>query len=99
MGTAPFWVAILGYLVNREAIKWQLILCMIGCFLGVMALNFGSTDKEPKDGKVESSKVFSHYTLGIMGAILMVLLSALQQVLTRKIRTIHFSIMQANYAF
>lgn len=41
VNTQIFWVAVLGYLINRETIKWQMVLCMIGCFVGIMVLNFG----------------------------------------------------------
>lgn len=98
MNTAPFWVAMLGYLVNNEVIRWQLLACMVGCFAGIMVLNFGSNSNKTVDFN-NSEQYKQYYTFGVLGCVLMVFLSALQQVLTRKIREVHFSIMQANYAF
>ena len=36
--TAVFWTAILGYFINDTEVTRFNILCMIGCFLGVVTL-------------------------------------------------------------
>ena len=38
---APFWVSILGYLLNGEPVQWFEYLAMIISFLGVFGIAFG----------------------------------------------------------
>lgn len=38
MNTAPFWAAILGYLIAGDNILKFEVFCMIGCFAGVIVL-------------------------------------------------------------
>jgi len=41
MNTAPFWAAVLAYIIFGEMIlKFELI-CMLGCFFGVIILTNG----------------------------------------------------------
>ena len=41
---APFITAILGYLINNEAITRFNILCIFGCFSGVLLLSLTKSD-------------------------------------------------------
>lgn len=36
--TSPFWTSILGYYVLNDTVSKIEIICMIGCFLGVISL-------------------------------------------------------------
>lgn len=38
LNTAPFWTSLLAYVVLGEEVKKVEIICMIGCFVGVIVL-------------------------------------------------------------
>lgn len=38
LNTAPFWTAILAYCILGEGVKTMEIICMVGCFVGVVVL-------------------------------------------------------------
>lgn len=44
--TAPFWTAILGFLILGTNVTSFDIQCMIGCFFGVVTLIFGKTEED-----------------------------------------------------
>lgn len=94
MNTMPFWSGVFAYLINKEKIKKAMIVCMIGSFAGVFVLNMYRPDKQSAMSKVQNNL----YGYGIMTAITFAILGALVGVLNRKMKAVHFSIIQIDYA-
>jgi len=87
INTQPFFVAIMAFIVNRESISKHLLLCMIGCFTGVIILN--SSVKED-DKKIIDRQSF---ILGMISIFTFVVCSSMVNVLQRKMREVHFAII------
>lgn len=90
----PFSSGVFGYLINGEKIRKTMIYCMIGSFVGIVILNVYKPKKEN-----EESKDFDHFNWGMVSGFAFVIFGALVNVLNRKMKSIHFSIIQFDYAF
>ena len=44
VNTTPFWTVILGYFISNDPVLWKQIVCMCGCFSGVLILTNGKKD-------------------------------------------------------
>ena len=65
---------------------------MIGCFAGVIILNLYRPDSKNSDD-------FKYFKYGMMCALSFVICGAMVSVLNRKMKSVHFSIIQFDYAF
>jgi drug/metabolite transporter (DMT)-like permease len=83
--TGPFWTSILGYLVNKEPILRFEYVAMTICFCGVLAISTSKTDQQ----------ITSDYPkfVGVVLAFLCAWLSAGAQVMNRKLKDIHFTVI------
>lgn len=90
INTTPFWVAILGYYLNKEALTRFELGCMAGCFTGVVVL---ATAK--KSEKVDGT-TGNHY-VGFFAALVCSWFFGCVIVITRKLRQYHFSVMLYHY--
>lgn len=88
----PFFSGIFGFLINGEKIKKALIYCMVGCFVGIVVLNVYRPEKQ-------ANQKFDHFNWGMVAGFTFVVGGALVNVLNRKMKSIHFSIIQFDYAF
>lgn len=48
LNTAPFWTALLAYCILGEGVKTMEIICMVGCFVGVIVLATAPVDGAAK---------------------------------------------------
>lgn len=89
--TNTFFTAIFGFLILGERISLALGICMLGCFCGIVLLNV----YQPK---VKESQNFDHFTWGMVAALIFVTCFALVNVLNRKLKLVHYSVIQFNVA-
>ena len=87
----PFFSGIFGFLINKEKIKKAMIFCMVGCFFGIVLLNIYRPNKK--------ESVDFNFNWGMIAGFSFVVLGALVNVLNRKMKSVHFSIIQFDYAF
>lgn len=89
--TMPFFTSIFGFLVNGEKLRKEMLFCMIGCFAGVLILNLFRPDKQ-------NVKDFQNFNYGMASAFSFIICGSMVAVLNRKMKSIHFSIIQFDYA-
>lgn len=85
--TAPFWTSILGYFINREPIQRIEYVAMILCFIGVAAIA-SSKGSNGAESNSESTKL-----LGITIAFVTAWFYAGCNVLNRKLKEVHFTVL------
>ena len=44
--TMPFWTSIMGYFLNKEVVTKSEVICMVGCFAGVLVIAFSKYEAE-----------------------------------------------------
>ena len=57
MNTRPFWVSILGYFVLHEKVTKFEIICISGCFIGVILIAMVKKDDEANKDKDKSKRI------------------------------------------
>ena len=87
----PLWASILGYCLNGEAVSKFQIMCMIGSFVGVIIL---SLSKSGEEDNVTSKR---NFYVGLIAALLCGFCFSFSTVLTRKLKGLHYSIIQFHY--
>jgi drug/metabolite transporter (DMT)-like permease len=92
--TSPFWTSILAYYINKESLKKVELLCMCGCFSGVIILAHSS--QKPDENSTGLAKDKSPM-FGMINAILCAWFYSGVIVSTRKLKEIHFSLMLFHY--
>ena len=94
--TAPFYTLILGYYILQEKVTMTDILCLVGCFSGVLVLSlFTESASNSQTGLKEGYNPL----IGIMCCMLSASSYSFIIVLTRKLKNIHYSIMLFQYGF
>lgn len=89
----PFITGLLVWIWLGERLSLLQLVCMVFCVGGIMAIIYG------KDEKEEVSKdQFSSYELGVVMCCVCSLLFALSVVSTRRLRELHFSVIQWHLA-
>ena len=83
--TGPFWTLLLGLLINKEPILKIEYVAMVICFCGVIAISTSKADQQ----------VTSDYpkSVGVMLGFLTAWLGATTNVLNRKLKDIHFTVI------
>ena len=94
--TAPIWTSILQYFINNDKISCYQALCMIGCFTGVVVLALAKSPIFDHETQIEKT---SQFYFGLMVIFLSAILFSVGGVLTRKMKVVHFSVIQFNYGF
>lgn len=89
--TNPFWITILGYFVLKEKIGIMDFVGLIGSFIGVLIIIF---DKE--EDKSESKSQVN--TAGVIVAIIWSMSVAGVAISTRKLKSLHFSMVVFIYS-
>lgn len=97
INTVPFWTAIFGFYVNKENMSLSELVCMAGCFTGVVVLVVAGNGAKNTDAKQVGFKEDANFMLGVFCALLCSMTMAVVVVTTRKLRKIHYSIMLFNY--
>ena len=88
--TAPFYTSILGYYILQEKVTSFDILCLVGCFGGVLVLSLSTESASiSQTGLKEGYSPF----IGIMCCMFCATSYSFVIVLTRKLKSIHYSIM------
>jgi len=93
--TAPFWSSIIGYFVNNELINKYQALGILGCFIGLLILILSKDKNKSEAEKAEMSNY--QKTLGISVVLLCSIFFSVCGVFTRKLREVHFSVIQFYY--
>ena len=102
MNTMTFWVAICGFIINNETIKRKLIYCMIGCFCGSIMLIWPDKKGKEVEAAVKTEKppatnsaafAIPPLSIGVISGFVMVILYSIVQVLTRRMKSVHFSVV------
>ena len=88
VNTAPFWAAILGFLIAGDTILKFEIICMIGCFVGVIILTQGREEQTRKNS-----------FLGICFAMITAWGYSFVMVATRYLQEIDMPLMNLYYSF
>ena len=94
-GMTPFWTAILGYYINNTDVQKIDIMCMIGCFVGVILLTMCKNDEAGKDVLYDQQK----YAIGVVCIVITSWTWSLANVLTRKLKEVHVSLMMFHYGW
>ena len=94
--TAPFYTLILGYYILQEKVTSSDILCLIGCFSGVLVLSLST---ERANNSQTGLKEGYNPLIGIMCCMFTAIGYSSVIVLTRKLKNIHYSIMLFQYGF
>ena len=89
LNTAPFFTAILGWLISRETVSNLEIFFMLGSFTGISYLAL------QKEVHLSES---TNLTLGVTFSLITAIGFSLVMVTTRKLKEIHYSIMIFWYA-
>lgn len=99
LNTAPFHASLIGYCINQEKITKQLIGFMFGCFVGIIIFGLAKSGIIGEEQKQATSMVVTdkEYNVGILLMVVTVYLYVFQQVLTRKLQTVHVSILVFYY--
>ena len=84
--TAPFWATLIQYYSIKEKITRNEAICMFGCFIGIIVLGLAKIDSE-------SSINNRGFYIGIGMIINSAIGLGATGVLTRKMKTLHFSII------
>ena len=92
--TSPFWVAILGYFINQETVSKTELVCILGCFIGIVVLMMAKKSDITQDATTHSDTV-----IGVTLVFITSWLAAFVMSATRKLRHIHFSILLFYYSF
>ena len=92
LNTGPFYVSILSYYILGEVLKKREFGGMVICFLAVCLLVNTKTD-----GNEVSRPFDKYYFFGVILAIFEAFSVAVVFVITRKMKEVHFTVMQINY--
>lgn len=89
----PFVTGLLVWIWLGERLSLLQLVCMFFCLGGVMAIIFSEDENEQ-----QSIDQFSSYELGVALCCVCVLLFALSVAVTRKLRNLHYSVIQWHLA-
>ena len=93
INTQPFCISILSYFILQETLLRREIIGMFVCFGAVLLI------VNSKQSSEDFKAYDQYYILGILLALFQAFSQGLVQVLTRKMKSIHFSVLQVNYTF
>lgn len=107
--TAPFWTVILGFLILGTSVTQFDIMCICGCFLGVVTLVLAKDDNQMHESQ-EIDKALSHnlvnkdvtlkqYQFALVCVFITAVCYSFVGVITRYLREIHFSLMMFHYGW
>ena len=89
--TAPFWTAILTYLINKEVMTKSTFICMIGCFVGIIILSISKkSDDQSVSDKLDNR---TDFYIGLGCIFFTSWMFASFGTLSRKMKDMHFSVM------
>lgn len=93
----------MGYLVNNEKVSKRQLMCIFGCFIGIVILSLS------RSGIIGSTKVIKNtetkkvtdfqFNLGIFAISCTAICTSVVIVFTRAMKGIHFSIIQFHYGW
>ena len=92
--------AVLAFVWLRETITVFELMAMLCCFGGITIVALSKEEDDTNSDLVEGSEddLISPYSVGIIMAVLTITLYAIGGVTTRRLKTLHFLIIQYHYA-
>jgi drug/metabolite transporter (DMT)-like permease len=108
--TAPFWTAVLGFLILGTKVSSYDLMCMVGCFSGVIMLVSVKKDAVIMEEERTDDNSISHnminknvskieYLIGLSCILTTAFMYSFIGVITRRLREIHFSLMMFHYGW
>jgi drug/metabolite transporter (DMT)-like permease len=90
LNTSPFWTALLGYLIANDPILKSQMICMVGCFIGIIVLTTAELDLNKKHNLFKKSDhTDGNVYIGIFFAMICSWGYSFVNVATRYLREIH----------
>lgn len=96
--TAPFWTMLIGYLLLGENVAKYEIVCIIGCFAGIVLLMIiKNADGDDTDSTAKKTSTFWAF-IGIILLVIYSLSNSLTSVIIRGLKHLPASIILFYYA-
>ena len=99
INTNPFFCAFLAYFYLKESVTKHEIICMIGCFVGIIILSLSKDKQTSTLSELTGLLVPQNHFIGFLASIMCSFFSAIVYVVTRRTKNIHFSIMLFHYGW
>ena len=100
----PFLAALLAFIFLGERIMFFEFFAMCMCFCGILTVCFYAQEDPSEQEELshksgqESTGLFSTYTFGVLMALATTFFQAISVIMTRRLKSLHFTVIQFHYA-